>query len=123
MPKRGGLEKYRDETSWGHQGWVNSISGPTFNIMNKFGVRKGGHIVLVTNVDHVCLISYVFHNKVHTHPDNFKAQVHKKVHTTVEKLEDKTVRSPTRVGLNKYMIINHKYLGMINSSTMWCLFM
>ena len=123
MPKRCGLEKYRDETSWGHQGWVNANSGLTFNIMSKFGVRKGDHIVLVTNVDHVCLISYVFHNKVHTHPANFKTQVHNKVHTTVENLEDKTVRSPTRVGLKKYMIINHKYLGMINSSTMWCLFM
>ena len=42
--------------------------------MKKLGANKGGHIVLVTNVDDFRPISYVHQHKVHTHPSIFKAK-------------------------------------------------
>ena len=52
MSKRGVLEMYGYETSWGNQEWSVYNSGPTFKITNKPGDGKGGYILLVTDADH-----------------------------------------------------------------------
>ena len=83
--KMGGLDMCGDETSCYHQVWGDANSGPTFNIINKYGVTKGGKIVLVTDVDRLFPRAHVHQNKVHTQPTNFKYQGPNKLHMMILK--------------------------------------
>ena len=89
------------KTSWGHKGWGEANSGLMFKILNRPGVRKGGHIVMVTDVYHVLPRAYMHRDKVQNHPDNFNSQGHDEVCIIIGKLEDMIVGYPTMVGVNK----------------------
>ena len=89
-----------DKTSWGQKGWDEASSGLMFKILNRTGVRKGGHIVMVNDVYHVLPREYMHWDKMHNHPDNFKSQGYDEVCIIIGKLEDMIVEYPTMVGVN-----------------------
>ena len=86
---------------WIHRGWGKVNSGLMFKITNKPGASKGGHIVIVTYVDHVLPREYVHWHKMHTQPDNFRDKGHKKYERSLKKIEETGVRYPTFVGVKK----------------------
>ena len=63
--------------------------------MNKPGVRTGGQIVMVTDVE------FLHRHNIHNYPSNFKPQGNNEVNMIIDQLEDSVVESPTASGVKK----------------------
>ena len=78
-----------------------SKSGLIIKITNIPVAKKGGQIVMVTDVD--CAFPGVYTNgdNMNTHPDKFKTRLPNKVIMTIKKLEEMVLGSPTILGTKK----------------------
>ena len=57
-----------DETTWGNGGFGESGTGMVSWILGKPGVTKCGKIVILCDVHHVRLRSYLHHHNIHKNP-------------------------------------------------------
>jgi hypothetical protein len=85
LSRRAGLDLCGDESTWGHQGYADGVSGLLGLVIGKPHITKGGQVTFVTDVDRVRPRAYVHRHNLHK--KNFTLQGQNEVAMIIDQLE------------------------------------
>ena len=100
------LEQLCDDTTWGHGGFGEKVSGLTGRITVKPGISKGGQIMITSDVGRIRPRFYIHCHKIHKRPPGFGKEETTEDMMLCEKIMPLIVGEEHETGV--YLIFNLK---------------